>query len=109
MATPAFADIDMPRIPPVRLAERRTQAALVSGNQDQLHVIGHQAGGSHLRARLDAPFRQQGDIAAIVVVANEHRQPPIAPLGHVMCDSRNHQSRQPRHVRCIGCLRGNRN
>ena len=67
----------------MRLGHRATQAIRIRRNQDQVNV-GHQAPCQTMHLALAAGCRHQFDICGIIRIFEEHRLPPVAPLGYVM-------------------------
>ncbi len=66
-----------------------------------MDVVGHQAIGSYLGARLAAPLAEQGEIVSVIVVLEEYRQASRAALDHVMRMFGDDQSRHSRHRRSV--------
>ena len=81
----------------MRLAQRAPEAVLVAGREDQVHVVGHQAIGPDLDARVGAMGGEKLAIEPVVLVAEERLQPAVAPLRDVVGMPRNHDSCQTCH------------
>jgi hypothetical protein len=90
------------RISSMRFGEGRAQAIRRRWRHDEVDVVGHQAIGPDLRL---GPSRRAGDqvkISQLVIVAKEHRLPPVATLGHVVRQARNDHSSKARHPKTPG-------
>lgn len=99
---PALAKVDMAGIAPVRLAQRGTQAIAAFGQQDQVDVVVHQAPGQASHLRPGAAIAQQRKVKRAVLVAEEHRQAPVAALGDVMRHAGKDYARKPGHGGRLG-------
>jgi hypothetical protein len=56
IAAPLFAEVDSPRVTPMRLADRLCEAVLGLWDRDQMDVVGHQAIAPNLDPFLPAPL-----------------------------------------------------
>ena len=72
--------------------ERVPQAEFVCGHENEVHVIGHQAIGKHVRPAAAAGLGEESAVLRIVLV-EERLLPAIAPLGDVVGQSRGGQFR----------------
>jgi hypothetical protein len=81
---PAFAEVDMAGIAPVRLAQHGAQAIGGLGHQDQVDVVIHQAPGQAVHRAGPRALYQKIEVEAAVLVTEKHRQPPITALGNVV-------------------------
>lgn len=93
MPPPPFTEVDPPRVPAVRLADRQAKGVLRPRHGDQMHVVGHQAIRPNLDAPLAAPLAHQFQVGRVIVVAEERLLPPVATLGNVVRHARNNHSR----------------
>ncbi|GLR88017.1 hypothetical protein GCM10007857_47290 [Bradyrhizobium iriomotense] len=64
--------------------EGAAQSVGIRGNQDEMHVVRHQAPRPHLDAGGFAIRRKQVAIERIVVIAKERASPAVAALGDVV-------------------------
>ena len=72
IAAPALAEIHLPGITPMGLAQGRAQTPASSGTRIRC-VVGHQAIRPHRHPCRAAPRRQQSDVAGVILFAEEHR------------------------------------
>jgi len=68
-------------------------------DKDQVHVIVHQAPGEAAGPARLGGCRHQPEILAPIIVREEHRQAPIAALGHMMGCIGDHDTGEARHER----------
>ncbi len=97
MPLPAFPDIDHARVATMRLAQRVTQTELIGRDQDQVHMIRHEAVDKNLRATRSTGRREQSPILGVVLVAKEGLLASITALGHMMRQPRDNHSWKSRH------------
>jgi hypothetical protein len=106
--------------PPLTLVERRSVALVRPGKHspqairsfrrnNEVDVIRHEAVGPNLSLRLSRRLRDQSQIPAVLPIIEEDALAPIAPLGHMMRRSGDHEPCEPCHDADIASLeqRGN--
>ena len=64
-------------------------------------MIGHEAVGPDGESLFFAPFAQQTEVRAVVVVGEEHRLPAVSALSDVVGDSGRHYSCESCHSRPV--------
>ncbi len=101
VAAPSLAEVDAARVAAVGFTQGGAQPVFVRRHDNEMDVVGHQAIGPHLGARLAAPFAEQGEIVSVIAVLEEPRQAPRAALGHVMRMFGDDQSRRSWHRRSV--------
>ena len=94
MTAPSFAKIDRTRASPMRLSRHRPQAVCALWNQHKVDVIVHQTPRKATRLRYLHIVREQSEIFPAIVIGKEDRHAPVAALGHVVSNMRNHNSCQ---------------
>ncbi len=109
VAAPSLAEVDAARVAAVGLAQGGAEPVFVRRHENEMDVVGHQAIGPHLGARLAAPLAEQGEIVSVIVVLEEHRQASRAALDHVMRMFGDDQSRCSWHRRNVARGPGNVN
>jgi hypothetical protein len=92
MPPPALAEIDHPRVATVGLADGPAQGVSCRRDNDQMNMIRHEAVRPDADLVLAAPLDKQVKVRAVVILAEERRLPPIAPLRDMMWTIRNHNS-----------------
>jgi len=97
MAAPVEAAVDMLRVSRVQRPEQALQPVRLSRRGDEVDVVRHQAIGEHVDAGGLGIVLQLGEIAAAIVVAEEHLVLPVAALRDMVRDSRNDGARLSRH------------
>ena len=90
VSTPALAEVDVPRIASVGLANRAGQTVYGLGHRNQMHVIRHQAIRLNFHPMPSAPSLHQVEVFPVVLLAQERLHPPVSPLGDVMRHPRRH-------------------
>ena len=85
-------------VAPVGRRQGAAQSVGISGNQDQVHVIGHQAPGPDFDLGRAAILGQEIAIERVVVVIEERPRPPIAALRHMMRQTGNDQTGETSHA-----------
>ena len=97
LSPPALAEVDHSGISAVDLSDGLSQPLNRRGDQNQMHVVRHQAVGPDANAKLTAPMGQQRKILLIVLIAEKRLHATIPALGHMMRPPRRHYSRYPWH------------
>ena len=97
--SPFFAEVDPPRVMPMRLADGPSQAAFGRRDCDQMGIIRHQAVTPNLHPLFAAPAGHQFQVGRIVSVVEERLLSAVPPLRYVVRHTRNDQSCQPCHPR----------
>jgi hypothetical protein len=99
ITSPFFAEVDLPRITPMGLADSPPQAVFRRRDSNQMRMVGHQAIAPNRHSVFAAPIGHQFQVGRIVSVVEKCLLSPIASLRYMMGHTRNDQSRQPRHAR----------
>ncbi len=89
MADPAGARVDESRVAPMRFAQRARQRFGGVRHQDQMHMVGHQAGAPALDPGLGAALGQKVAVEREVGRLDEHPPAAVAALGDVVGKARN--------------------
>ena len=71
VATPAFSEVDAARVPSMCFSHSESEALLLRGNRDEMHVIRHQAPCDVLDAEAPVLLRQLLQILDSIGVAEE--------------------------------------
>src|SRR3974390_2990133 len=87
---PFLAEIDPPRVTPVRLADRSSQPLLRRRNGNQMDMIGHEAITPYFHPLVTAPISHQFQIRRVISVVKEGRLATVSPLGYMVRDPRNY-------------------
>ena len=80
------------------LPERVPSAERVRGHQNEVDMIGHQAIGQHLRPATAAGLGEQAAVLRVVLILEKRRLASIAPLCHVVRQSRHNHPRKSCHA-----------
>ncbi len=83
-------------------ATRCAQAVFAGRDEDEVDVIIHQAPGEAARMMRIASPGHQFEIATTIIVAEEDRQPPVAPLRHMVRHIRDDNASKARHLKSSG-------
>lgn len=86
MARPAQARVDIAGVVPMDVAEGLSQS-IIGRDDDDMHMIGHQAVGPDLCSRLLRPFREEIAIERIGTFLKEGLLATVAALRDVMWDA----------------------
>ena len=89
--------MDMASIVAMQRGERAPQGVRIWGNEDHMHVVGHQHPSPDLDAGRARVLGQKIAIEPIVFVAEKRARPPVAALGDVVRDSRKHRAGKTGH------------
>jgi hypothetical protein len=97
VASPALAEVDHSRISTVNLSHGLGQSLNRRGNQDQMHVVWHQAIRPDADIKLTAPMGQQCKILLVVLFAEKRIHATIPALSDMMSPPGNYDSRYSCH------------
>ena len=93
MPVPAFPEVRMTRVPPMRFPNPATQSILACQHRNQVHMVRHQAVRPELRLPLGGPLAHQLRIRFIVPIYQERPLGTIPALSNVVEHSRRQYSR----------------
>lgn len=97
MPGPVVAPVDARRIAAMRIGDGPPQAVFVGRRDDQMDMVGHQAPGPDLAPGVPHGGAQHLDIGAVIIIAEKHRLATIAPLGDMMGQTGNDNTRKSSH------------
>ena len=89
--------VDISGIAPVRIGEGPAQPVVMTGHNDDMNMVGHQAIAPDLRSRLPRRLAQQIFVKRIVVIIEECWQATIASLGYMMRKARDNKAGKTSH------------
>ena len=92
-AAPTFTEVDHMRVAAVNLSDRTPQPVSRRGNENQMHVIGHETVRPDPNIKLTAPLAQQRKVRLVIFIAEKRLHPTIPALGDMMSTPRSHYSR----------------
>ena len=98
MSRPAAARVDEVGITAVRLTHGQTECICLSGNENQVNMVRHQAVGPYLHF---VPGRLRGkkiEIDGLIAFLKEDRLSSVTALGDMMRPTRNNDSGKPSHA-----------
>jgi len=75
------------------LAQGAGQGLLGLRHRHEVHVVGHQTVRPDFDAARGAVFSHKSEVRLVIFLAEEGRQPPVAPLRDVVRIPGNHDSR----------------
>ena len=81
----------------MRVREGAPQPVSIGRDDDQMHVVRHQAIAPDLGLGLDRRFREQVAIQRIILIIEEGRLTSIAALRHMVREAWKHQTGKSRH------------
>jgi hypothetical protein len=94
--------IDALRISAMHCFERAMQPVRVCGDEDDVHMVRHQAVGDDLDPEITRVFVQKVQIGGHVTRTMEDPLATIPALSHVMGNPRKHHARSSRHASTLG-------
>ena len=92
VSSPVLPEVHMTAVAPVSLPDGQAQAIFRGGHKDQVNMVRHQAIRPHRHTVFRTPMSHQFTIQLVVLVAEECRLSPVAPLGHVVGVPGNHNA-----------------
>jgi hypothetical protein len=98
---PAVEPVDVLGVHEVGAPQGFRQGFLAFGRHDEVDVVRHEAVGRDRQTVALGTIPEVGQINAPVIVGEENVLLVIAPLGHVMGDPRDYNSRLPSHGKTI--------
>ncbi len=93
MPAPALADVDQPRITPVRLPRRAAQPIFRAGHHHEMHVVRHQTVGPGLRATTLAGLDDQTAVLGVILLDKERLLATVPALSDVVRQSGDNTTR----------------
>src|SRR4030065_1080907 len=85
VSSPAFTEVYVTRVAPMRFANRLTKRLLRRWNRNQVHMVWHQAIGPYFNIPVRTPLCHHVSVYLIVFIAEECLQTTISSLSDMMC------------------------
>lgn len=92
MVGPAPASVDAIGVAPMRLTNCTPQRVRFARNQDEVHMVGHEAIRPDLNASFEALLGQQIAIEFVIAILEKDRLAPIPALRDMVRKIRNHNA-----------------
>jgi len=101
MTLPTVLLVDLQRIARMRFAQKPRKRVSAARNQNQMHVIRHQAVRQYVYFGCGQLLRKQVKIGFVVGITEEYRLSPIASLRDMMRVVGHYQPWKPRHCKVL--------
>jgi hypothetical protein len=101
MPGPFVARVEARRIAPVRIGHALPQPVRIGRDDQQMHMVRHQAPSPDLSLRLLRRHAQLIEIKAVIIIGKKHLLAPVAALGDVMGKAGNDDAGETGHERMM--------
>jgi hypothetical protein len=98
VTAPAFPEIHVPGVSPVRLAKGSPQPPFGVRHCNQVYMIGHKTVRPHLYATPRTPLSHQAEISSVILLSEKCRLPAIPSLRDVVRKTGSYYSCDPCHA-----------